>query len=179
MTLTHLRALRPVGLALLGLSLQGAASAQTPDQGFGNPTGRETVSWTVSTPAAGAVKPGSRLALTLHGAVQDGWHVYALKQLPDGPTPLRVALDPTDVAMANGAPTGSPTTKLHDPAFDLDTEFYTRDFTVTVPVRVGSHLAAGRQLIPVSVRFQTCNGGICQPPKTVRLSAAVNVRAGG
>jgi hypothetical protein len=165
---------RPIGLALLGLTLHGAASAQTADPARG-----DTVTWTLSSPGADAVKPGSRLALTLHGAVLDGWHVYSLKQLPEGPTPLRVTLDPSEVAAADGAPAGSAPSKTHDPAFDLDTQFYAHAFTVTVPVRIGSHLAAGRQLIPVSVRFQTCNGQICQPPKTVRLSAPINVRADG
>ena len=39
--------------------------------------------------------------------------------------------------------------------------------------------AAGPQQIPISVRFQTCNGHICQPPKTVKLSVPVTVRANG
>ena len=46
------------------------------------------------------------------------------------------------------------------------------------PVRIAPKAAAGRQLIPVSVRFQTCNGQICHPPKTVRLSIPVTVREG-
>jgi thiol:disulfide interchange protein DsbD len=161
--------------ALAGLALHGAALAQTPDQAFG--LGGDTVSWTVQ--PADNVKQGSRLAITLRGAVQEGWHVYALKQLPEGPTPLRVTLDPGAVATADGAPVGSAPSKIHDPAFDLETQFYAKAFTVTVPVRIGSHLAAGKQLIPVNVRFQTCNGRICQPPKTVRLSAPVTVRAEG
>jgi hypothetical protein len=28
------------------------------------------------------------------------------------------------------------------------------------------------------VHYQTCDGRICQPPKTVRLSAALNVQPG-
>jgi hypothetical protein len=178
MTLTSPRALRPIGLALLTVSLHGVALAQTPEQGFG-PTGPETVTWTVSAPASGAVRPGSKLALTLHGAVQDGWHVYALKQLPEGPTPLRVTLDTSEVATADGAPSGSAPTTIHDPAFDLDTQFYPRAFTLTAPVRVAKTLAAGKQLIPVSVRYQTCNGRICQPPKTVHLSVPIDVRGKG
>jgi hypothetical protein len=178
MTLTSSRVLRPLGLALLTASLHGAALAQTPEQGFG-PTGPETVTWTVSTPSSAPVKPGSKLALTLHGAVQDGWHVYGLKQLPEGPTPLRVTLEQTDVAAADGAPSGSAPTTIHDPAFDLDTQFYARAFTLTAPVRIGPHAAAGKQLIPVSVRYQTCNGRICQPPKTVHLSVPVDVRGKG
>ena len=164
---------------MAGVALHGEALAQAPDAAAG-PTGRgDTVSWTVSPPAPDSVKPGSRLTLTLHGAVQDGWHVYALRQAPTGPTPLRVTLDPNDVAKADGPAAGSPATKIHDPAFGLQTEYYARAFTVTAPVRIGSQATAGRQVIPVSVRFQTCNGQICQPPKTIRLSAPINIRAEG
>jgi hypothetical protein len=138
---------------------------------------RDTVSWSVS--VQGAARPSGTLTLALHGQVLKGWHVYALKQLPGGPTPLRVALEPNKVATANGEPAGSRPSKAHDLGFDLDTQFYSHAFTVTLPVRLSSPLATGRRLIPLSVRFQTCNGLVCQPPKTVRLSAFIDVAAHG
>jgi hypothetical protein len=159
--------------AIFGLSLHTAALAQAPDDAARG----ETVTWTASAGPEGNVKRGSRLTLTLRGKVLEGWHVYALRQLPEGPTPLRVTLDASDVATADGAPVGSPATQIHEPAFNLDTQFYSKDFTLTVPVRLGSHPITGQQAIPVSVRFQTCNGRVCQPPKTVHLSAPV--QAGG
>src|SRR5215469_1539801 len=138
--------------ALLALALPGSALGQTADEAR-----RETVSWTSSVQPEKAAKPASALKLTLHGRVLDGWHVYALKQLPGGPTPLLVTLDPNKVASASGEPAGSPATRIHDPGFNLETQFYSHEFTVTLPVRLSSPLAAGRQTIPVSVRFQTCN----------------------
>ncbi len=152
-----------------GVALHGAA-AQTVD-----PAAAETVSWSASVSAAGPVKPDSALTVTLHAQVKDGWHVYALKQLPNGPTPLRITVDANPVAAASGAVAGSPATKVHDAAFNLDTPLYTKAFTATVPVRIAARAAAGAQAIPVSVRFQTCNGAICQPPKTVHLLAPVKV----
>ena len=132
----------------------------------GNPG--ETVSWSVTAANAG----GGRLSLRLDGAVQPGWHVYGLKQAPDGPTPLLVTLEANTVAAADGAVAGSPAIKFRDPAFGLDTQYYEKEFSVTVPVRLKPGLAAGAT-IPVAVRFQTCNGRICQPPRTVHLSAPV------
>jgi thiol:disulfide interchange protein DsbD len=166
------RILRALGIGLAAAAIHGAALAQ-PSLG---PS--DAVSWSASAPAK-AVKPGSRVKVTLRGAVKDGWHVYGLQQLPEGPTPLRVSLDASDVAAADGAPTGSPVTKLQDPSFNLETQFYGQDFTVTVPVRIGSHPASGSPAIPLNIRFQTCNGRICQPPKTVRLSVPVSIRANG
>ena len=136
----------------------------------GDPARAETVTW------AASVKPEAKsgnLTLTLHADVQKGWHVYALKQLPGGPTPLLVKVDPNDVASAGGEATGSTPTKIHDPDFNLDTEFYARAFSVSLPLRLAAHAPKGQREIPVSVRFQTCNGQICQPPKLVHLAASL------
>jgi DsbC/DsbD-like thiol-disulfide interchange protein len=149
--------------------LATAASAQAPTDGD------ETLSWTVSVPNAGSVKPGSKLAVQLRGAVTEGWHVYGLKQAPTGPTPLLVAVDANPAATANGAPTGSAPIEKFDPSFDEKTQYYARDFTVTAPVKVAANAASGAQVIPISVRYQTCNGQICHLPKTVRLSATITV----
>ena len=157
------------GLALLAL-LPTSARAQTQDDAHA-----QTVAWTASVKPDGAAKPASGWMLTLRAQVRDGWHVYALKQLPGGPTPLLVALDPNKVATANGEPAGSPPTRIHDPGFDLDTQYYSHAFTVTLPLRIGSRPTAGQQQIPVSVRFQTCNDRVCQPPKIVHLSAPIAV----
>ena len=158
-------------LALAVAPWQGAALAQTRP---------ETVTWTVAPQSADPVAPGAKVAVTLRGAVLDGWHVYGLKQASGGPTPLVVSLDKSEIAVAAGAPVGSPPVKLHDAAFNLETQFYAQAFTVTAPVKIAARAPAGRQLIPVNVRFQTCNGTICQPPKTVRLSVPINVlRADG
>jgi hypothetical protein len=158
-----------LALTLVGFALPETLAAQAP--------AGDTVSWTVST-STETSKPGSRLTVTLHGAVQEGWHVYALKQLPEGPTPLSVAIDTNSVAKAAGAATGSAPQKILDPGFGVETPFYAHDFTVSVPVQLATHLTAGRQVIPVSVRFQTCSGQTCKPPKTVTLSAPINVQAG-
>ena len=164
-----------LGLALAGFGLQGAKAQSSAD----DPARADTVSWTLAAASPDASAPGSRVVLTLQGTVVNGWHVYGLKQATLGPTPLLVALDKNGVAAAAGKPTASKPTRLRDPSFGLDTEFYTSPFTVSLPVRISSQAAAGSQVIPVSVRFQTCNGQICQPPKTVHLSTSVTVRAAG
>jgi hypothetical protein len=159
-------------VAFLILSLP--ALAQTPSD-----TARgDTVSWTVTAPSGDAVKHGEHLAVALHGTVLDGWHVYSLRQAPEGPTPLFVSLDTNPVAAVDGVVTESKPTKIHDPAFGLDTQFYEKAFTVTVPIRIKAHQAAGQQVVALNVRFQTCNGRVCQPPKTVRLTAPIDLPTG-
>ncbi len=155
------------------LAVAAAAAAHRPAQAQIG----ETVVWSVASPAA-HVKPGARVALSLQGVVKDGWHVYGLNQLPAGPTPLRVAIEASPVAAAAGTITASPPTKQHDPSFNLETQYYSSDVKVFAPVRISTKAAAGVQQIPLSVRYQSCDGRFCQPPKTVRLIATVNVRGG-
>ena len=147
--------------AIIGFSGTQKAVAQPSDSARA-----ETVSWSAPTiiPAK-----GDKAKLTLNGTVLAGWHVYSLKQALEGPTPLVVTLDANEIAAADGTVTETKPTTFKDPAFGVDTHFYSNAFTLTLPVKLKSKIAAGQ--VPVSVRFQTCNGRICQPPKTVHLSA--------
>ena len=156
-------------LAAAALLFARGAQAQPAD-----PAAAETVSWSASAGSA-PVKPDAALTVSLNAKVAEGWHVYALKQLPNGPTPLRITVDANPLAAQAGDAKGSPPTIVHDPAFDLDTPLYSKAFTATLPLKLASHASAGKQSIPVTVRFQTCNGKICQPPKTVHLLAPVTV----
>jgi hypothetical protein len=158
--------LRRIPLALLlvaGLCRAGA------DQ-----SANSTVRWAASMLSPTSVTHGSDATVELSADIQEGWHVYALKQRPGGPTALRVTLDDNDVARLAGVPLGTTPEKRHDPSFDLETQFYSRSFVLRLPVRV-KQPAAGRRLIPVSVLFQTCSDRECQPPRTVHLAVPIDV----
>jgi hypothetical protein len=157
---------------LLGACICGTGLAQSPGT---NPTPDQTVQWAATLTAASGVKQGSATTLELSGEILDGWHVYALTEPPGGPTALRVTLDENEVAQIAGVPSGTAPRKRHDPSFGLQTQFYTHSFTVRVPVQVKQQLAAGHQVLPVSVRFQTCSDRECQPPTTIHLVVPVEV----
>jgi len=135
----------------------------------------DNVHWTVAVASGAApVKAGSDVTVDVNGSIDDGWHVYGLKQLPGGPTSLRLTLEANDTATAAGDPSESPPQKIHDSRFGLDTQFHTGTVTLHLPVRVTA-AAAGSRTIPVSVRFQLCSEGECKPPRTVHLSAPIEV----
>lgn len=164
---SHKSLIAAVFLPALLSFVPGPAMAQTDN------IPAETVSWTA---APAEAKAGGKLALTLNGTVAEGWHIYSLQQLPLGPNPLRVTVDSKDVASLDGAPSESKAIKARDAAFGFETQYFDKAFTVTVPVRLVKSASPGQQTIPVSVRFQTCNGRVCQPPKTVHLSVPVTVK---
>jgi Disulphide bond corrector protein DsbC len=156
-----------VALALgSGAGLGASAVAQTP---------LDNVHWSISVGSGSTpVKAGSDVTVEVNGSIDDGWHVYGLRQLPGGPTALRVTLDANDTATAAGDPSESAPQKIHDTRFGLDTQFHTHTLTLRLPVHV-IPAAAGNQTIPISVRFQLCSEGECKPPRTVHLAAPVEV----
>jgi hypothetical protein len=164
---------RPIQLALLVapwiFAIAGADSPDIPD----------AVHWSASVKSATTITRGSTAMLDLSGDVQDGWHVYALEQHSGGPTPLRITLDANTIVAAAGPPSATAAEKVQDTHFGFETQLYTHPFVVHLPVRVGRELAAGRRLIPVSVRFQACSDRECLLPRTVHLSVPIDLSPAG
>lgn len=133
------------------------------------------VQWTASLVLQDSLKRGSDVTVEVAGAIDDGWHVYALDQLPHGPTPLRVTLEPNEVAVVVGPTTGSAAQKEFSASFGLDTRYYTHAFAVRVPVHLNGKLTAGQQLIRLTVRFQACSDRECLLPKTLHLSLPITI----
>jgi hypothetical protein len=163
---------RPIRLSLLIapwiFAIARADTAEIPD----------AVHWSTAVRPAVAITRGSTATLDLSGDVQNGWHVYALEQHSGGPTPLRFTVDANGVVTASGPASGTTAEKVQDTHFGFETQLYTHPFTLHLPVRVGRNLATGRQLIPVSVRFQACSDRECLLPRTVHLSIPIDVSAG-
>jgi hypothetical protein len=144
-------------ILLLTILLSGTALAQAPGK----------VQWTAE---QGTGKDGV-VVVSVAAQIEKGWHIYAQTQSPEGPTPLRVGIEPGAPYELAGAITGSKPLKHHDASFDLDTEFYTDAFVLKVPVKENS---AAQQPVPITVRFQMCSDTTCMPPKTVHLVAGHN-----
>jgi hypothetical protein len=160
------------GYAMLLVALGATAGVSATASAQAAP---DNVHWTVSVASGGVpVKAGSDVTVDVNGSIDDGWHVYGLKQLPGGPTSLRLTVDANDTATAAGDPSESPPQKIHDPRFGLDTQFHTGTVTLHLPVRVAA-AATGNRTLPVSVRFQLCSEGECKPPRTVHLTAPIEV----
>ncbi len=159
--------LRSVPLALLlgpwVCNLAGAGGAD------------DAVHWRASVTASATITHGSSATLEVSGEVQEGWHVYGLEQQPRGPTPLRISLEANPIVAAIGPTSATLPETVHDLHFGFDTQLYTHPFTIHVPVQVSADPVTGRQLIPVSVRFQACSDRECLLPRTVHLFVLIDV----
>jgi hypothetical protein len=155
--------------ALLCCLSSSAATAQAPIQ---------PVSWSITTNSGAAAKPGSHLTLDVTAHIDSGWHVYGFHQDENGPTPLRITVDPRGFLELTGKPEGTSPTRKHDASFGLDTEIFEHAITLHVPVLVKPGATAESRELSLNVRFQACNDHICLPPKTVHLVTSIKGPAG-
>jgi thiol:disulfide interchange protein DsbD len=134
----------------------------------------DPVSWTVETAPPKAVKAGARFTVKLAAKIQDGWHMYGLKPVADGPIPTRIWIGEGPVQLAAAIQATEPQT-LMDPSFNLEVQLYEGEAVFTLPLRLAAGAPEGAQRVVVNASYQTCDNKICLPPKTVKIEVPVTV----
>lgn len=148
--------------ALAGASLMAAAAPADP------------VAWKFEADPV-KVKAGTRFELKLVARIQEGWHLYSMKPVEDGPIPTRIWLaegQPLQLAAAIRSPEPE---KVQDPSFGMEVELYEGEAEFTLPLRLAAAAPPGPLTVVVNASYQSCNNKICLPPKTVKVEAAVTV----
>ena len=135
----------------------------------------EPVTWTVDAASSAPVKAGERITVKLAAHIDDGWHLYGMKPMPDGPIPTRIWIpEGQPFSLASAVQAGRALT-LNDPTFGMEVEIYKREAVFTLPVRIARNAAAGPQKMMVNASYQTCDSKICLPPKTVKVEVPLSV----
>ena len=151
--------------AALAAALAVALSAAAP-----NP-----VAWKIEDAPAKPVKPGARFTLKLVAHIEEGWHLYSMKSLPEGPIATKVWIaegQPFQLAGEVKAP--APQT-VQDPNFNMEVEFYEGRISFSLPVRIAPGAPAGAGKIEIGASYQACNDKLCLPPRTMRVEAPVEI----
>jgi thiol:disulfide interchange protein DsbD len=133
------------------------------------------VTWKLSDAPAKAVKAGARFNLKLTAHVQEGWHIYSMKPLEDGPVPTRIWLPEGQPFQLNGAIKADEPQSLQDPTLHMEVELYEGSAGFELPVRVAPGAAAGTQNLIVNAQAQSCNNSLCLPPATVKVEIPVTI----
>lgn len=146
------------------LAISGSAQAQNP------------VSLSIIVKPA-KVKPGEKLTAQISASIGGGWHMYSVTQGAGGPIPTRITVADGSVFKAAGGASGSSPKREMDPNFGIMTEFYTGSASFSIPVSVDASAPTGSQTLTINVRYQVCNDTNCLPPKTIKVSAPVEIIA--
>ncbi|HTX38448.1 MAG TPA: protein-disulfide reductase DsbD N-terminal domain-containing protein [Bryobacteraceae bacterium] len=137
----------------------------------------DPVAWKIEG-APARVKAGARFDLKLVARIQDGWHMYSLKPVEDGPIPTRIWLAEGQPLQLAGPIEAAEPEKLQDPSLGMEVELYEGEADFTLPLRVAANAPAGPLTVVVNASYQSCNNKLCLPPKTVKVEAAVVVVVG-
>ena len=135
----------------------------------------DVVRWSASAPSA-AVARGETTKVVLTARIQAGWKLYAIEQPKDGPPPLAFDVPEEHFALQSKQ-IGAPRAKVQsDENFGVDTRYYEKEASFTLPVTVARSAPEGRRQLPVEVTFQACGADICLRPFTQALSVPIEVK---
>ena len=135
----------------------------------------DPVAWKLQTAYSGPVKPGTRFNVKLLATVQNGWHLYSMKPMAEGPIATRIWIgDGQPFSLAGGVQAPDPQV-VQDPTLGMEVELYEGEAQFTLPVKLAPGTAAGAHTLVVSASYQSCNDKICLPPKTVKVEIPVTV----
>ena len=135
----------------------------------------EPVTWTVQSAPPPPLKAGARFNVKLVAKIQDGWHLYSMKPMAEGPLATRIWLAEGQPFTLAGVIAATEPRVMHDSSFGMEVELYEGDAAFTLPVRVAAAAPAGPQKVIVNTSYQTCDNKICLPPKTVKVEVTVTV----
>ena len=134
----------------------------------------QPVTWSADIADQTASPDGSVLVnVRLKANIDNGWHVYAPTQSGQGPTPLSVNVEPSPLTAVASTIDGPAPEKALDPNFGIETETYSGQPVLTVPIRVSAEALKSGKPIEVKVRSQACSDKLCLPAKTTTLSVTI------
>ena len=136
----------------------------------------DPIAWKFQDAPGKPVKAGTRFEVKLVASIQDGWHLYSMKPMADGPIPTRIwVAEGQPVQLAAAIKAAAPQT-IQDPSFNMEVELYEGAAEFTLPLKIAATAAVGTQTVMVNASYQTCNNRICLPPKTVKLEFPVTIK---
>jgi hypothetical protein len=135
------------------------------------------VEWSLTPPKANTpVKAGAKVAVSVKAQIAQGWHLYSLKKMEDGPIPTTIRLpDGQPFRLAGEIDAPAPMHKYEE-AFQADVEYYEGTVEFTLPVEAGRDAKPGAASLLVSARYQACDNRQCLPPRTVKLELPLEIQ---
>ena len=134
----------------------------------------DPVAWKLSPPTA-PVKAGARFTVKLLAEVQEGWHLYSLKPMAEGPIPTRIWIAEGHPFSLAGAVQSPNPQVMQDPSFGMEVELYEGEAVFTLPVKAAAGAPPGAQKLVVSAAYQSCNNKLCLPPRTVKVELPITI----
>ena len=134
------------------------------------------IHWNAALPAGThSLQPGQKVSVALSADIDSGWHVYAFPQPLDSPVIATEVTVPDGQALALTGEIKPPKAQSQmDPTVGKETAIYENSVTFDLPLKV-ARKAKGKQDVEVDVRYQACSSRMCLPPRTDKVTVAVEI----
>ena len=156
--------MRPLLLSIIVGSIACSSPREAP------PSGSSQVAWS-AIPVSMKEAPGNGFVVEVdvRATIENGWHIYSLGQTTGGPVPLSVRVEPSPPYSLGGDISGPQPERAKDPNFGIETETYSREAVIRVPVKVTAANTNDLPPLELKVRSQACSDRVCLPARTTTL----------
>ncbi|MBI5648529.1 MAG: thioredoxin family protein [Ignavibacteriae bacterium] len=135
---------------------------------------QEVATWSASIEQS-SVKPGEQVLVKVRAVINEKWHIYSATPMEEGPEATSIEFSASSALKRKGAIRQPKPIVKFDEAFSLNTEFFEKKVTFSVPAVVKSNAKPGEQKAVVEVTFMACNDRLCIPPKTIEVPLSLTV----
>ena len=132
---------------------------------------------TLSAKAESHPRAGEVVNLSIHTELDEGWHIWGVYNVPEGPIPTSIETNDEKVIKTGKVREPAPIVKF-DEGFEIDIPYHEKTLDFILPVLLKDDLNIGNAELMVSVQYQTCNDRMCLPPKTVNLKVPLFIESG-
>lgn len=141
-----------------------------PRTGQANP-----IQWSLTVKSK-AHRAGNTFTAQLTAQIKQGWHLYALEEVPNGPRPTRITLAAQQPFVLSGDIEQPLPISKFDENFGVETQFYQVSATFRLPIKISSEAKPRKTKLVVQTRYQVCNEHLCLPPKTVKVETVIEIK---
>lgn len=135
------------------------------------------IKWSLALePAKQAFKAGDQFTAQLTAQIEEGWHLYSLEEVPNGPRPTRITLAAEQPFELSGDIEQPVPIIKHDENFGVETQYFEESATFRLPVKITAAANPGTTNLVVQTRYQVCNERLCLPPKIVKVEVPVELK---
>ncbi len=142
------------------------------------PEAPSPVHWHLAQTFPGSAVAGEEFHAVAIAAIDPGWHLYALEEPEDGPSPLEFSTPAEGPAALVSVGADRPV-RAPEPGRTGMVSYYRNRarFTLRLRLRPSARLDTALATLPVGlrVRYQACNDRMCLPPRVEALAFPVPV----
>ena len=131
----------------------------------------------ISGTADSEARAGEVLNLVFHVAMEEGWHIWGVHNIPDGPVSTKIMCNDVKIVKTGRVKEPPPIIKF-DEGFEMDIPYHEDSVNFILPVLLGEDVQPGKKEIAVSFIYQICNARLCLLPKSVDLQIPLSIQSG-